>query len=76
MSEMALRRSWGLPSLAYYRLYTLDVSGHVIDVRDFEAEGDLAAIVEADVGMASGIKRELWNQGRRVLEFPPQIAEH
>ena len=53
----------------YYRLYYLDLPGrHIIDVRDFRANGDLAAIVKAGIPLA-GEMRELLNQGRRVLEF-------
>ena len=54
----------------YYRLYYLDLDGHhIIDVRDFRASGDVAAIMEAGVPL-SGESRELWNQSRRVLELP------
>ena len=53
----------------YYRLYYLDSPDrHIIDVRDFRANGDLAAIVKAGIPL-SGEKRELWNQGRKILEF-------
>jgi len=54
----------------YYRLYYLDSDDrHIIDVRDFRANGDALAIVKAGVAL-SGETRELWNQGRRVLELP------
>jgi len=54
----------------YYRLYYLDSDDHhIIDVRDFRADGDVAAITEAGVPL-SGETRELWNQSRRVLELP------
>ena len=53
----------------YYRLYYLDLADHhIIDVRDFRANGDLAAIAKAGIPLA-GELRELWNQGRKVLEF-------
>ena len=53
----------------YYRLYFLDLDdNHIIDVRDFRANTDVAAIVKAGPpqGRAS---RELWNRDRRVLEL-------
>jgi hypothetical protein len=54
----------------YYRLYSLDIDDHhIVDVRDFRANGDAAAIVKAGIPLA-GETRQLWNQGRRVLEFP------
>ena len=55
--------------MAYYRIYFLDrVDSHIIDVNDFEAEGDAAAI--ARVGTCSqGLSRELWNRGRKVMDF-------
>ena len=51
-----------------YRLYTMDRDGHIVDVRPFEAAGDLAAMVAADTG--SGEVLELWCGDRRVTEFP------
>jgi hypothetical protein len=54
----------------YYRLYYLDSDNHhIIDVRDFRANGDALAIVKAGT-RRSGETRELWNRGRRVLELP------
>lgn len=54
----------------YYRLYYLDLEDHhIIDFCDFRANGDAAAIVKAGNPL-SGEARELWNQGRRVLELP------
>lgn len=53
----------------YYRLYYLDTEDHhIIDVRDFRANGDLAAIIKAGIPLL-GESRELWNQGRKVLEL-------
>jgi hypothetical protein len=53
----------------YYRLYYLDSDDHhIIDVRDFRANGDAAAIVKAGAPQLR-VSRELWNQGRRVLEL-------
>ena len=54
----------------YYRLYYLDSNDHhIFDVRDFRANGDAEAIVKAGLPL-SGETRQLWNQGRRVLELP------
>ena len=53
----------------YYRLYYLDADDHHVDVRDFRADGDALAILKAGIPK-SGQTRELWNQGRRVLELP------
>jgi len=53
----------------YYRLYYLDVADrHIIDVRDFRANTDVAAIIKAGTPR-SGESRELWSRGRKVLEF-------
>jgi len=54
--------------MLYYRLYYLDSKGRHIEVRDFQAAGDLAAIASAGTAR-QGEKRELWNQERRVLEL-------
>jgi hypothetical protein len=54
----------------YYRLYTLDITdSHIVDVRDFRASGDDAACLEVDVPVR-GQSRELWNLGRKVMDFP------
>jgi hypothetical protein len=50
----------------------MDREGHIVDVRQFEAESDLAAIVA--VGTASGALLELWCRDRRVAEFPIEQA--
>ena len=53
----------------YYRLYFLDIDdNHIIDVQDFRANGDAAAIMKAGLPVG-GQARELWNQHRRVLEL-------
>jgi hypothetical protein len=53
----------------YYRLYSLDFDdNHIIDVRDFRANTDVAAIVKAGPPQ-EGVSRELWNRDRRVLEL-------
>jgi len=53
----------------HYRVYYLDLDdGHIIDVHEFRAKGDLAAIVKAGSALV-GESRELWNQGRKVVEF-------
>lgn len=55
--------------LAYYRLYSLDTQDrHIIDVRDFSADGDAAAITKVGAPLL-GVSRELWNLGRKVLDF-------
>jgi hypothetical protein len=41
---------------------------HIIDVRDFDADGDAAAILEAGSSVSGG-PRELWNLGRKVKHF-------
>jgi len=52
----------------YYRLYSLDNSDdHIIDVRDFRANGDADAILK--VAPLCGVTRELWNLGRKVMDF-------
>lgn len=53
----------------YYRLYYLDRDDHhIIDVRDFRANSDALAIVKAGDPL-DGESRELWSQGRKVLEL-------
>lgn len=52
----------------YYRLYYLDSKDHHVDVRDFRANSDLAAIIKAGLP-CRGESRQLWNRGRRVMEL-------
>ena len=53
----------------YYRVYSLDImDAHIIDVRDFRASGDAAAILKVGPPL-SGVSRELWNLGRKVMDF-------
>jgi hypothetical protein len=55
--------------MTYYRLYSMDTRGvHITDVRDFRASGDAAAILKAGAPLV-GITRELWNRGRKVMDF-------
>jgi len=54
----------------YYRLYSLDTMDiHIVDVHDFRADGDAAAILKVGAPVV-GVTRELWNLGRKVMEFP------
>lgn len=47
----------------YYRLYSLDIrDAHIIDVHDFRADSDAAAILRAGAPVL-GVSRELWNLG-------------
>jgi hypothetical protein len=53
----------------YYRLYSLDIrDAHIIDVQDFRADGDDAAIRKVGAPI-EGVSRELWNLGRKVMDF-------
>jgi len=53
----------------YYRLYSLDIDdAHIIDFQDFRADTDSAAILKAGPQI-NGVSRELWNLGRKVMEF-------
>lgn len=53
----------------YYRLYSLDImDAHIIDVRDFRADGDADAILKVGIPIL-GVSRELWNLGRKVMDF-------
>ena len=55
--------------MAYYRLYSLDLKDvHFTDFVHFEADNDVAAIIAAKIGHF-GVSRELWNQGRKVMDF-------
>ena len=54
--------------MLYYRLYYMDSRGRHIEVRDFHAAGDLAALASAGAA-CPGENRELWNRERRVLEL-------
>ena len=55
--------------MAYYRVYSLDqMDRHIIDVLDFEAEGDAAAISKVGAAVL-GVPRELWSLGRKVMDF-------
>lgn len=60
--------------MAYYRLYSLDLRGrHFIDVFHFTAACDAAAILEVKPD-SLGVARELWNQGRKVMDFAARSA--
>jgi hypothetical protein len=53
----------------YYRVYSLDLDdAHIIDVHDFRANDDAAAILKVGPPL-SGVSRELWNLGRKVMDF-------
>jgi hypothetical protein len=57
--------------MAYYRIYSLDQMGrHFIDVHHFEADGDADAVSKVGLGVL-GVSRELWNLGRKVMDFAP-----
>lgn len=55
--------------MLYYRLYYFDGSGgHIDHFREFEAEGDGAAIALAE-GWSIGGPMELWNRERRLKRW-------
>lgn len=58
--------------MSYYRLYSFDLDdSHIIDVSSFEADSDSAAFLQVLPG-EPGVARELWNLGRKVLDFAPR----
>lgn len=60
--------------MAYYRLYSLDLEHfHIIDVSSFVADSDSAAILKVR-RVGPGVARELWNLGRKVMDFPPRAT--
>jgi len=61
--------------MVYYRLYSLDPKdGHFTDVSHFVSENDESAILKAESGSEGGL-RELWNRGRKVMDFAPRVAK-
>jgi hypothetical protein len=59
----------GVARMLYYRLYYFDgFSGHIDHFREFEAEGDAAAIMLAE-GWSDGRSMELWNRQRRLKRW-------
>ena len=61
--------------MLYYRLYSLDPeNGHFTDVSHSVSENDESAILKAESGSEGGL-RELWNHGRKVMDFAPRVAE-
>lgn len=59
--------------MSYYRLYSLDPSNkHIVDVSDFSANCDSAAILQVGSSML-GVSKELWNQDRKVRDFPSKV---
>jgi hypothetical protein len=55
--------------MLYYRLYFFDrYSGHIDHFREFEADGDVAAIAIAE-RWRDGRQMELWNLGRRLRRW-------
>ena len=60
--------------MSYYRVYYLSLDGqHIVDVNDFDAAGDDAALLSIKCGEV-GVPRELWNLDRKVMDFPPQAC--
>lgn len=60
--------------MAYYRLYSLDLrKKHFTDVFHFSADCDASAILEVRPD-SLGVSRELWNKGRKVMDFAPRAA--
>ncbi len=60
--------------MSYYRVYSLCNDGtHFVDFDQFDADGDTAAILKVKIGEV-GVSRELWNLGRKVMDFSPRIA--
>ena len=58
--------------MSSYRLYSMSRGGnHIVDVDQFNAAGDIAAISSVKAG-EFGVPRELWNLGRKVLDFAPR----
>jgi len=65
----ASRHNRGWLGVLYYRLYYMDrYSGHIDHFREFEAEGDSAAI-EIATGWANGRAMELWNRHRKLKRW-------
>ena len=59
-----------------YRLYYFDrFSGHIDHFREFEAEGDFAAIALAERWM-DGRPMELWNRERRLKRWDSAPASN
>ena len=59
----------------YYRLYFMDrFSGHIDHFREFEADGDTAAIDIAQ-GWANGRPMELWNRHRKLKRWDLQNSD-
>ena len=59
----------GWRGMLYYRLYFFDrFSGHIDHFREFEAEGDEAAIAIAE-RWTDGRPMELWNRERRLQRW-------
>jgi hypothetical protein len=57
--------------MAYYRLYFFNLaSGHIDHFREFEAPGDMAAVVRAGDWRDLGAM-ELWSGGRKVKRWDP-----
>jgi len=55
--------------MIYYRLYYLDrFSGHIDHFREFEADGDEAAIDLAQ-SWSNGRPMELWNRHRKLKRW-------
>ena len=53
--------------MTYYRIYSMK-DKHIVDFRDFDADGDAAAILNMQGGTAT-LAQELWTHGRKVLDF-------
>jgi hypothetical protein len=55
--------------MLYYRIYFMDrFSGHIDHFREFEAEGDEAALSLAE-GLHNDAPMELWNRDRKLKRW-------
>lgn len=62
-------------SVAYYRLYSMSTEDeHIVDVDQIDADCDGDAILKVKIG-DFGVSRELWNCGRKVMDFAPRTAD-
>jgi hypothetical protein len=62
--------------MLYYRLYFMDrFSGHIDHYREFEAEGDAAAVTIAEAWREGG-PMELWNRHRKLRHWDDEPLEN
>ena len=62
-------------TVLHYRIYVMDIEGHITDVHLIQALGDAAAL-RAAIGLKLDRRIEVWCGDRQVLQLAPSRSSH